>query len=70
MQIKLPAVGMTIKNICIWLFQYCPENRIGKSIILLNFKDKYSCLLRAIILFCNSPVKLLILQRKYPISHR
>ena len=41
------------------------------GLIGLDFlKDKYSRLLGVIILLCNSPVTLLFLQRKYPISYR
>ena len=40
------------------------------ALFKFQLKDKYSCLLGLIILLCNSPVTLLFLQWKYPISHR
>ena len=68
-----------LKELCLNIFKCetrhfigtCMLRKFKDGLIGLDFlKDKYSRLLGVIILLCNSPVTLLFLQRKYPISYR
>ena len=57
-------------SFCVFLY---PRDVLDEILNLIESVSEgfpsYSCLLGVVIVLCNSPVTMIFLQRKYPISH-